>query len=189
VVYNHISFIEPIFVAALLRPSFVVRSESRSLPAVGAIMRGLQCIFVDRADPVSRHNVAAALSRRGRDTTFPPVAVAPEGTISNGHALLAFRGGAFAPGVPVQPVCVRYPHQHFDVCWSSEVDMPFHCWRLLSQVVAHMEVEYLPVHFPTKAEQADPILFANNVRQSMANALRVPVTEHSYDDVYFVCLS
>jgi len=98
---------------------------------------------------------------------------------------MAFRGGAFAPGVPVQAVCVRYPHKHFDLSWTSEIDMPFHCWRMLSQLVAHMEVEWLPVHYPSKAEQADPLLFAKNVRASMAKCLNVPVTEHSYDDTYF----
>ena len=35
------------------------------------------------------------------------------------------------------------------------------------------------------AEKADAILFAGNVRSEMAKEMHVPVTEHSYEDVFF----
>jgi lysophosphatidylcholine acyltransferase/lyso-PAF acetyltransferase len=46
-----------------------------------------------------------------------------------------------------------------------------------------MEVQYLPVYYPSDEEKSDPKLFANNVRQVMARALGVPTTEHAYEDV------
>lgn len=46
-----------------------------------------------------------------------------------------------------------------------------------------MSCEFLPVYHPVAAEQRDPQLFANNVRAFMSRALRVPCTDHSYEDV------
>lgn len=31
-----------------------------------------------------------------------------QGTTTNGDAIITFKAGAFAPGMPVQPVCIRY---------------------------------------------------------------------------------
>ncbi|NWI95232.1 PCAT2 acyltransferase, partial [Pitta sordida] len=42
--------------------------------------------------------------------------------------------------------------------------------------------QFLPVHVPTEEEMNDPILFANRVRQTMAIALNVPVTDHTFED-------
>ncbi|KAM6117832.1 lysophosphatidylcholine acyltransferase 2 isoform 2-T2 [Pterocles gutturalis] len=42
--------------------------------------------------------------------------------------------------------------------------------------------QFLPVHVPTEEEKNDPIIFANRVRQTMATALNVPVTDHTFED-------
>jgi lysophosphatidylcholine acyltransferase/lyso-PAF acetyltransferase len=50
-----------------------------------------------------------------------------------------------------------------------------------------MEIEYLPVYKPSKEEAggdwASSKLFAKNVRAKVAEAMDVPCTEHSYEDV------
>jgi lysophosphatidylcholine acyltransferase/lyso-PAF acetyltransferase len=45
-----------------------------------------------------------------------------------------------------------------------------------------MSVEYLPPYTPSEEEKADTHLFARNVRQAMADKLKVPVTDQSFDD-------
>lgn len=45
-----------------------------------------------------------------------------------------------------------------------------------------MEVEHLPVMVPTEEEKAAPALFSARVQRAMAEALAVPVTEHSFAD-------
>ena len=46
------------------------------------------------------------------------VALFPEGTTTNRKCLISFKTGAFQPGVPVQPVVVKWPN-HFDcVTWA-----------------------------------------------------------------------
>jgi lysophosphatidylcholine acyltransferase/lyso-PAF acetyltransferase len=57
------------------------------------------------------------LQRRAASQDFPLVFLFPEGTTTNGRALISFKLGAFVPGFPVQPVVVRYPFVHLDVSW------------------------------------------------------------------------
>ncbi len=50
-----------------------------------------------------------------------------------------------------------------------------------------MEVTFLPVYEPSAEERADAILYANNVRRAMAEALGVRTTEHGFEDVLMQC--
>ncbi|XP_075394096.1 lysophosphatidylcholine acyltransferase 2 isoform X3 [Tenrec ecaudatus] len=43
-------------------------------------------------------------------------------------------------------------------------------------------VGFLPVQVPDEEEKRDPVLFANKVRKIMADALKIPVTDHTYED-------
>eukprot|EP00698_Gefionella_okellyi_P022881 TRINITY_DN7672_c0_g1_i1.p2 TRINITY_DN7672_c0_g1~~TRINITY_DN7672_c0_g1_i1.p2 ORF type:complete len:291 (-),score=77.17 TRINITY_DN7672_c0_g1_i1:24-896(-) len=61
--------------------------------------------------------------------------------------------------------------------------MMFLMYRMLCQIWNSMTVEYLPVYNPSAAEIADANLYARNVRQVMAEAMGVPVTRHSVEDV------
>ena len=40
----------------------------------------------------------------------------------------------------------------------------------------------MPVMYPSEAEKKDPALFAARAQRAMAEALNVPVTEHSFAD-------
>lgn len=42
--------------------------------------------------------------------------------------------------------------------------------------------KYLPVYYPSEQEKADAKLFANNVRNIMADYLQVITTNHTYED-------
>lgn len=75
-------------------------------------MRALQCIPVDRFDPMSRQKVAAQIIAQAKDPNALQVLVFAEGTCTNGSGLLPFRLGAFAAGCPVQPVVVKYQANH-----------------------------------------------------------------------------
>lgn len=46
----------------------------------------------------------------------------------------------------------------------------------------HLEVTFLPMHRPTEAEVRDPTLFANVVRQEVADVLGATTTDHYYED-------
>ena len=44
-----------------------------------------------------------------------------------------------------------------------------------------LQMEYLPVYYPSEEEKADPDLFGRNVRAVMAAKLKVPVMDVSFN--------
>lgn len=106
-----------------------------------------------------------------------PVVILPEGTTHNGHALLRFFSGAFEGGCPVQPIVLSYPHSRSHPAFFDST-LGAHLFSLLSSPWTRMHVKYLPVHHPTAEEAADPDLFAENVRQAMAEAARLPLSKY-----------
>ena len=117
--------------------------------------------------------------------------------------------GPFQPGVPVQPMVISYArNKRMDPCWVEPAGLPVHivALRLLLQFHNYMEaravatacangllglcsrlapppqVKYLPVMHPSETEKKDPALFAARAQRAMAEALNVPVTEHSFAD-------
>jgi len=153
-------------------------------PFVNCIGLAFQNVFTDlrskEAREVSKNVIVA---RADSSWTGPPLVIFPEGRITNGRVLIQFRTGAFTPGKPVLPVCLRYPHRYFDPTGQSRANKSF-MWpfRILSQLCNFSKVEILPPYVPSAAEQEDPVLYANNVRAEMAKAMGVECTNHSYDD-------
>ncbi|KAI4571834.1 hypothetical protein MJG53_013940 [Ovis ammon polii x Ovis aries] len=41
---------------------------------------------------------------------------------------------------------------------------------------------FMPVQVPSDEERSDPVLFASTIRNVMAEALKIPVTDHTYED-------
>uniref|UniRef100_A0A8C6EH47 EF-hand domain-containing protein n=1 Tax=Moschus moschiferus TaxID=68415 RepID=A0A8C6EH47_MOSMO len=76
-----------------------------------------------------------------------------------------------------------YPNTLDTVTWTWQGFTGFQaCMLTLSQPFTRVEVEFMPVYIPNVQEKKDPVLFANTVRIIMANALGVPVTDHTYED-------
>jgi len=163
----------------------VAAHENLNVPFLGEVLRSFQAIVVDRGDPQSKKQVITDLIKRAtRAKEYNrKVLIFPEGTTSNGSTVIGFKLGAFNPGVPVQPVAIRYPHKHFNSAWVFGPSQVMVIVRMCCQFINYMEVEYLPVYKPSPEEIQNPTLFANNVRQVIASALKVPVTAHSFDDL------
>ncbi|XP_023790523.1 lysophosphatidylcholine acyltransferase 2 [Cyanistes caeruleus] len=180
----HSSFFDAIICALTGMPSIVTRAENLSTPVFGTILSSLQPVAVSRQDPDSRKNTVAEITRRALSRgQWPQILIFPEGTCTNRSCLITFKQGAFVPRVPVQPVLLRYPNKLDTVTWTWQgYSFKELCIMTLCQIFTRLEVEFLPVHVPTEEEKNDPILFANRVRQTMANALNVPITDHTFED-------
>lgn len=182
VISNHVSFIDPIFFFFELFPSFVSSASHSNLPGLGMIIRPMQVINVDRSSADSKKDALKDIKSRAMCNDFPHVMIFPEGTTTNGRALIFFQLGAFMPGLPVQPVVLRYPFVHFDNSWGR-ISILKLLLRMLTQFHNFMEVEYLPVVYPSPREKDHPTLFAKKVKHTMAKALNVTSTNHSYGDL------
>ena len=185
IVCNHIGFVEPAVILCRYLPSPVGAEETLMVPIVGVICQALQSVTVRRKERASRGDLIRELKRRCKPNSgWPQVMVYPEGTTTNGQALITFKAGAFIPNAPVQPVAIRFPSgSRVNPAWVSCGPGPLQLLlRLLCEPFSRCFVEYLPVHNPSPAELADANLYASNVRDDIAKALQVPTTNHSYED-------
>ncbi|KAK0172817.1 hypothetical protein PV328_006089 [Microctonus aethiopoides] len=184
VIAPHSTFIDGGIVYILGFPSTIVRRESGLNPFVGKLINYTQPVYVWRDDPNSRQNtIKEIIERATSKEDWPQIMIFPEGTCTNRSCLITFKCGAFYPGVPIQPVCIRYPNKLDTVTWTWEGPGALKLlWLTLTQLNSSCEIEFLPVYIPSEAEKTDPKLYANNVRRLMAEALGIPVSDYTYDD-------
>nr|XP_026248064.1 lysophosphatidylcholine acyltransferase 2 [Urocitellus parryii] len=184
VVAPHSSFFDGIACIVSGLPSLVSRYETVQIPMIGSLLRAVQPVLVSRVDPDSRKNTINEIVKRATSGgEWPQILVFPEGTCTNRSCLITFKPGAFIPGVPVQPILLRYPNKLDTVTWTWQgytfIQL---CVLTFCQPFTKVEIEFMPVQVPSDAEKNDPVLFANRVRNLMAEALGIPVTDHTYED-------
>lgn len=203
-VCNHHGFVEALYLAWATGASFVGEEQTLGLPGFATLSAAMQTVLVRRTSPTSRADAQAEIRRRALIAlkpgafalaVMPRIAIFPESTTTNGRALIVFKPGAFAPGLAVQPVTVRFPPYfkpdaglglwpHFDPSWVYGNPGLFGiALGLMCRPINRMDVTFLPACEPSAAERADAKLFAARVRETMAAALRVPMTGHSLGDV------
>lgn len=187
VVAPHSTFFDSLAVVLMGAPSVVAKAETTSIPFWGAIIQMSQPVLVLRTDPNSRENTIKNISDRAEGALgtagWQQVLIFPEGTCTNRQRLITFRVGGFLPGVPVQPVTIRYDNLLDTVTWTWEGITAW--WVIvytLSQLYTNCTVEFLPPYVPDQEEKEDPKKFAGNVRDVMAKSLGVQTTDCSYFD-------
>ncbi len=104
-VYNHISFLDGFIVTACVHPfAFVINSNQGSVCVMTHIVRKLHYLLVDYDRGGGQ---TAKITEHAERPGSNMLAIAPEGTTTNGVALLRFRTGAFVPLRPVLPIIIR----------------------------------------------------------------------------------
>ncbi|XP_040833316.1 lysophosphatidylcholine acyltransferase 1 [Ochotona curzoniae] len=179
----HSSYFDAIPVTMTMS-SIVMKAESRDIPIWGTLIRYIRPVFVSRADQDSRRKTVEEIKRRAQSKgTWPQIMIFPEGTCTNRTCLITFKPGAFIPGVPVQPVVLRYPNKLDTITWTWQGPGALKIlWLTLCQFHNRVEIEFLPVYNPSEEEKRNPALFASNVRRVMAEALGVTVTDYTFED-------
>lgn len=184
VVAPHSTYFDAIAWIVAGMPSSVSRAENVSIPLLGRILQAVQPVLVSRLDSDSRKNTVNEIQKRAHSGgKWPQIFMFPEGTCTNRSCLITFKQGAFVPAVPVQPILIKYPNRLDTVTWTWQgCTFKQTLAMTLCQLYTNVEIEFMPVHVPTKEEIKDCNLFANNVRSEMATALDVPVTDHTFED-------
>ncbi|TFJ99463.1 semaphorin-4F-like [Platysternon megacephalum] len=179
----HSSYFDAIPVTMTMA-SIVMKAESKDIPVWGTLIKYIRPVFVSRSDQDSRRKTVEEIKRRAQsDGKWPQIMIFPEGTCTNRSCLITFKPGAFIPGVPVQPVVLRYPNKLDTITWTWQGPGALEIlWLTLCQFHNFVEIEFLPVYIPSEEEKKNPTLYANNVRRVMAEALGVSVTDYTFED-------
>jgi len=211
-VFNHISMLDGFLITALYVPNGVTKASVATTPLLGPICRVMQLIHVERAGAFSNKNCvgdkpnkfshmsgnAKRIRDRAADPRYRLVIMSPEGTTTNGQGMAQFSTGAFLSGLPILPIMLRFPcNQHPGESWLHRTLLHqlhptwglwygdlFGMFRILAQLYTPCEVDFLPLYYPSEEEKADPALFAENVRQLMAEDLGVQFRDEGLVEVY-----
>jgi 1-acyl-sn-glycerol-3-phosphate acyltransferase len=130
---NHVSWLDPIVVAAYAPCVPISKLDVRGWPVVGKLAGGLGVIFYDRGNRRSGIDVLreAELALRNRVALLN----FPEGTTTDGASVAPFHRGLFGLaqrlGVPVVPVALRY--QPADLAWTGTATFLPHYLRLAAR--------------------------------------------------------
>ncbi len=172
-VCNHSSYVDMLLLVAFRGVGFIAKDDVKKVPIVASLASALNCIFVDRNDNKSRENTLKEIRNRGNNRSYTPFVVFPEGTTTNGQALIRFSGGAFSLGLPVRPYAIKYRFDYINPSWSNE-GATQHLMRLLGGTIFnYAELTVLPIYHPSEEERKDPYLYAGNVQKHIALALQV----------------
>jgi 1-acyl-sn-glycerol-3-phosphate acyltransferase len=101
VICNHIGFIEIISMHIFIHTGFVIKSELRNTPFIGAVSSAIDSLWVDRAgsqetkDKFIEQMTARQEEVEDKGQNYNPTICFPEGTTTNGACLMPFKRGAF----------------------------------------------------------------------------------------------
>ncbi len=171
-VANHVSWLDIAAVHAVLpQARFVSKSDVKHWPLVGALVEGVDTLFIERSSKRDAlrvvHQTAAALQ------AGDCVAVFPEGTTGAGPALLPFHANllqaAIATDAPVLPLVLRWhePGERFSTAarFIGDTTLVQSLWRIASARGLGMHVQILA-----------PVLPEGRDRRALAEALRVSIS-------------
>lgn len=164
-VSNHLSYVDVLVFASLVRCVFIARSDVARWPAIGLLCRAAGTIFVDREKrkDVSRVNglIDQALGEKRGVVLFA------EGTSTQGETILPFKSSlldqAARAGFAVSYAALSYrtrdnePPAHLSVCWWGEMTFLKHLIGLLSLSGIHATVAFgaEPIQAPDRKVLAE----------------------------------
>jgi 1-acyl-sn-glycerol-3-phosphate acyltransferase len=155
-VVNHVSYTDITILGALIRGSFVAKSEVARWPLFGVLAKLQRTVFIERRvhrTAAQRGAIATRLAAGDGLILFP------EGTSGDGNRVLPFKSALFSAAesaageapVTVQPVSIAYVrlngvpmgrlYRPF-FAWYGDMEMAPHLWTLLGFGIATVSVEF-----------------------------------------------
>jgi 1-acyl-sn-glycerol-3-phosphate acyltransferase len=168
---NHISWLDILVMHAARHCRFVSKADVRHWPLIGTLATGAGTLYIERSSRRDSmrvvHHMAESL-KRGE-----VVAVFPEGTTSNGVALLPFHGNliqaAISANSPAQPVALSFLDTatraiSLAPCYVDEDTLVVSLWRTLK---THDITAVVQFGEPQTAQGRDRRTWANDLRSAV----------------------
>ena len=174
-VANHISWLDIMAVHAVCpHARFVSKADVKSWPLIPHLVDAAGTLYLERERKRDALRVVHAMAEalQAGDT----VAIFPEGTTSDGQALLPFHANllqaAIATETPVQPVAIRFSDSTHTISRAVEfvgaTTLAQSLWRVASGDALVVRVALLP---PRETARADRRALAEQLRGDIAAAL------------------
>jgi 1-acyl-sn-glycerol-3-phosphate acyltransferase len=163
-VANHLSYLDPIMVAARKPLALIGKLEVEKWPLLGECGRRHGVLFIDRGNA---HAGAVVLKRALRVLRAGvPVLNFPEGTTTDGDAMLPFKRGSFGLArlakVPIVPVAIGFEASALH--WVGDALFLPHYLRTAARTKTHVHVYYgEPMDVP-RGMRADVVARAAHAR-------------------------
>jgi 1-acyl-sn-glycerol-3-phosphate acyltransferase len=170
-------------------PSFVSRWEAQGIPFFTNLLKLAGVIFVKRDSQTSRQDTVGQIEAA---SSYTRVILCPEGTCTNGSSLVKFKPGAFLPGLPVQPIVIRYLFWNGmdTTTWTFEGQNFLKAiWLTMCQMGVEIELTKLSPYYPKVEEKLNARLYAENVRRVIGKETKIGLSEYIFDDVFFMRLA
>jgi 1-acyl-sn-glycerol-3-phosphate acyltransferase len=125
---NHISYVDIVLLAQSVDVGFVAKAEVGRWPVIGRLASAIGTLFIDRRSPRDGFRVAEQITRLPHAVAF-----FPEGTSSDGTAVLPFKPMLFEfaarSGMPVHYATLSYAQP--EVAWYGDMQFLPHLLALL----------------------------------------------------------
>ena len=174
VVANHVSWLDIPAIIAAHPVRFVSKSDIRRWPVLGWIVACGGTLFIERDKKRDAlrvvHHLAQALK------AGDALAVFPEGTTADGHALLPFHANllqaAIATETPVQPIALRYSDASSSIspaaAYVGETTLLQSLWMVATARDLRVSVQLLPAE---ASRHLDRRALTQHVRGEIEEAL------------------
>jgi 1-acyl-sn-glycerol-3-phosphate acyltransferase len=186
VVSNHLSYLDILLYSAIAPFIMVAKVEVRSWPLLGWFTAQAGTVYVERGAPPSTYpTVNRAMTAAYR--TGLPVLFFPEGTTTDGSAILPFRRGLFHSvldnHVPLRSAALRYTLTRNNgaatigehVCWWGEALLAPHLFRCLGLSGLRAEICF----DAGEIDGCDRYALSNNAREVIRTMYFHPESHHS----------
>lgn len=145
VVSNHLSGVDAASLFHLIPCQFLANAGIKNNAFCHQACQIFDQIYVDRS---KKQGATELIMEAQNDLERLPVAIFPEGRVTNGSCMIGFRSGAFVSNTPVQPVAIRYrhwlmPESMATISWV-EWNFPLYIYQLFSVPFYTLEVTFMP---------------------------------------------
>lgn len=175
IVANHVSWLDIMAIHGTCPEArFVSKADVQGWPLIGRLVEAGGTLYIQREKRRDALRVAHQMAEALQ--AGQTVAVFPEGTTGDGHALLPFHANllqsAIATEAAVQPVALRYADRHHAVSpaaeFVGETTLAQSLWRLACADDLRVRVTVLP---PQATAHADRRSLAHHLSETIAAAL------------------
>lgn len=143
IVSNHVSYLDMWMLLHLWEnPGFLAKQSIQKLPVVGNYSMIHHCIYLNRDEKAERDSITQKIVERCKmveEGKMLPLLIFPEGTTTNGRALMKFKKGAFFTEKPFYVYSLMYSRDPSFIPCFNLINPAFSAFIFISKFVNQVE--------------------------------------------------